>query len=195
MSVNGTDASFNLTGNDPDGDALNWTLSFGDNSTNETGSLLPSNVTHAYLAGTFNASFALTDGQLTATYNVTVTVEASAPAGESQAVTAEWRTGGIGCLAPINPWVFGTPANGVDVYEFAVEPGTIGKPFTATFEATAAVLFWGVDFFDGAPPAAPRGGAPALAGAGARAGTVATGAVHGLFYSCGSGGTAQYTAG
>lgn len=74
-SVNGTNATFKLTGSDPDKDALVWDLEFGDgNSTN--GTTLPANVTHSYMnrTGNITANFTITDGKNPVTYNVTITL-------------------------------------------------------------------------------------------------------------------------
>lgn len=55
--------NFTLAGMDPDGDPLNWTLSFGDgNQTN--GTKLPTTVPHTYpAAGNYTANLTVTDGQ------------------------------------------------------------------------------------------------------------------------------------
>lgn len=72
--------SFGLQGTDADGDALTWTLAFGDgNGTN--GTALPANVTHVYAAaGAFNATFTLNDGTEEAAYHALVNVSANATA-------------------------------------------------------------------------------------------------------------------
>lgn len=68
-------ANFTLNGTDPDGDALRWTLTFGDNTTTANGTTLPSSVSHDYAsAGNFTALFTLMDGKTNATYNLTVAV-------------------------------------------------------------------------------------------------------------------------
>jgi hypothetical protein len=78
-SVNGTTATFNLTGSDPDGDTLAWDLDFGDgNRTN--GTVLPTQVAHNYTtAGNLTVSYTLTDGQAPVSYNVTITVASGGP--------------------------------------------------------------------------------------------------------------------
>lgn len=76
----GLNATFRLDGSDPDGDALDWTLAFGDgNETN--GTALPANATHAYAAaGAFNATFTLSDGRNETSYSVSVQANATAAA-------------------------------------------------------------------------------------------------------------------
>lgn len=76
-AVNGTAVTFALAGSDPDGDALSWTLSFGDGSAAQGGSELPANVTHTYAVGNHTAMYNITDGKATAMYNVSVGVAAA----------------------------------------------------------------------------------------------------------------------
>ncbi|MCA1811951.1 MAG: PKD domain-containing protein [Halobacteriales archaeon] len=68
--------TFALTGSDADGDALNWTLTFGDgNRTSGVG--LPANVTHGFhLGGNFTVTLLATDGHANATASVLVRVTA-----------------------------------------------------------------------------------------------------------------------
>lgn len=77
-----TSVTFTATGNDPDGDALTYSWSFGD-GTSATGA----SVTHVFAApGTFNVSVTANDGkQGTATGNATVTARSLAGAWVSQA--------------------------------------------------------------------------------------------------------------
>lgn len=79
-SMNGTTATFALTGSDPDGDALSWTLVFGDATTAATGTTLPANVTHEYTLGNYTANFTVTDGKASADYQATLQVAAGVPA-------------------------------------------------------------------------------------------------------------------
>lgn len=64
--------NFTLDGQDADGDALNWTLSFGDgNQTN--GTQLPTTVAHNFTAsGAFNVTYTLTDGRNSTVYNTRI---------------------------------------------------------------------------------------------------------------------------
>lgn len=69
--------SFNLTGSDPDGHAINWILNLGDNAT-LNGTLLPANVTHNYTAaGNYSTRFTVRDSA-NATVNVTVNITVTA---------------------------------------------------------------------------------------------------------------------
>ncbi|MEA3143945.1 MAG: hypothetical protein QOG31_1269 [Thermoplasmata archaeon] len=78
-AVNGTaplNVTFALTGSDGDGDALNWTLTYGDG--NQTvGGGLPANATHGFhLGGNFTVTLFVTDGHGNATATVLVRVVA-----------------------------------------------------------------------------------------------------------------------
>lgn len=135
--LNGTLAAFNLTGQDPDGDAVSWTLAFGDgNVTN--GTSLPAAVEHTYVPGNYSVRYNVTDGRLTSTFNLTLTVNATAGGGIIQTVTGSWDLGSPPTCAPsyANPY---HPANAAahEVIHFIadVDPATIGHTFTATFGA------------------------------------------------------------
>lgn len=150
--VNGTAASFNLTGADADGDSLSWTLSFGDGATTN-GTTLPSAVTHTYAAaGNFSANYTLTDGKDPASYNVTVQA-AAAGAGTTQTVDGKWTFGPPGC-GPSNPAESVAypaqlaPLEGISWIKFDVDPGTIGKDYTATFTNSPAYVVDEIDFYD-----------------------------------------------
>jgi PKD repeat protein len=68
--------TFALTGADADGDALNWTLTYGDGN-RTTGGGLPANVTHGFrLGGNFTVTLLVTDGHANATASVLVRVVA-----------------------------------------------------------------------------------------------------------------------
>jgi hypothetical protein len=55
--------TFLLNGTDAEGDALQWTLAFGDGSANATGTALPAEVDHVFAAaGNFTANFTASDG-------------------------------------------------------------------------------------------------------------------------------------
>jgi PKD repeat protein len=63
--------SFTATGSDPDGDALTYTYDFGDGSQLFTGRT----ATHTYKkAGVYTAKVTASDGDATATAQVTITV-------------------------------------------------------------------------------------------------------------------------
>lgn len=70
--------TFVVTVSDPDGDALNWTLSFGDG--NRTAGTRSANATHLFQrGGNFTATLAVTDGRANATATVRVEVQVDAP--------------------------------------------------------------------------------------------------------------------
>jgi PKD repeat protein len=101
-AVNGSvplTVNFTLNGTDLDGDALNWTLSFGDgNETN--GTALPAQVAHNYTApGSFNVTLNLTDG-LNSTLYTTVVVASNGTGNASAAAEVqapEQLTGSVVC--------------------------------------------------------------------------------------------------
>lgn len=89
--LNGTaplNVTFNMTGSDPDADNLTWTLDAdGDNVTEAEGTTLPANFTYTYTTnGTFNATFAVSDGA-----NTTVTT-----------VSIEALVGNVTALGPVD---------------------------------------------------------------------------------------------
>lgn len=72
--------SVNLTldGSDADGDDLSWTLELGDGNSTE-GDTLPATVAHNFTAaGNYTLWLNVTDGEATATANLTITVESGA---------------------------------------------------------------------------------------------------------------------
>jgi PKD repeat protein len=73
---------FTLNGSDPEGDELSWTLSFGDDAENATGSELPANATHEYAAaGNFTVFFEVSDGVNAANMTLAVNVTEAVSAG------------------------------------------------------------------------------------------------------------------
>jgi hypothetical protein len=88
---NGTAAlnvTFALAGTDADGDALNWTLAFGDAAANRTGAALPANVTHSYnVTGLVNVTFSVTDGKNTTQARLALNLTAGGPSHLAAALT------------------------------------------------------------------------------------------------------------
>lgn len=139
VSANGTQATFNLTGSDPDGDALGWTLSFGDNSTDQTGTALPANATHSYAAaGVYVVDFVLRDGNATARYNATLNLTAPA-AGVVQAYSGNFFSQNARCANPAVPYDAVPDSDKVTYDSVAVLAGTQGRPFTVVFSSGAAM--------------------------------------------------------
>lgn len=151
--VNGTSARFELNGSDADGDALSWTLEFGDgNRTN--GTSLPASANHTYAStGNHSATFNLSDGRNTTSYEAVVVVAAqgggSAPL---QSVSGGWAIGVADGGASTEIFACGSsPFNEVTHLRFAVEPATVGRPFTATItdaSGGASIQDWGIIFFE-----------------------------------------------
>lgn len=93
---NGTaplNVTFTVDGMDPDGDALTWTLTAG-NDTLGNGTSLPANVTHSFEAGNYTIVLTVRDGMANASANVTLVVEegASEPAPPAGPTEDEWAT-------------------------------------------------------------------------------------------------------
>lgn len=94
-------ANFTLDGSDPDGDALTWVLSFGDGTDNQTGTTLPTNLTHAYAqAGTYNATLLVTDGSLSGTMALTLDITEAGPV-SLEAIRIEGTITGAYAGAPV----------------------------------------------------------------------------------------------
>jgi hypothetical protein len=190
---NGTAAlnvTFQAAGSDADGDALNWTLAFGDGN-RTAGHALPANATHSYAkGGLVNVTLTVTDGRNSTQATVRLNLTAGAARGPPQTASGSWAVGADGCLAPDH-----LPSqDGIQYLAVAVEPRTIGLPWTATIEATVPALFYGLDFLDAAGDALADGGAFDLAST--IAGTVPAGAVTALLFTCGGADMgATYTAG
>ena len=192
--ANGTTVEFNLTGSDPDGDALTWTLTMGDGShdSDRTGTSLPANVTHAYLgSGNYTVVYNLTDGQATASYNLTIAINAAAPSLVTQGFVGEWSIGNVDApaVAALGGDCDGAESmDGLFVALFTVEPATIGRPYTATIEATttsASIVAWEVKFRDAE---CQEIDGPYIEGSGPITGTVPAGAVYAWMSSDGGAG-------
>ena len=132
--------NFTLDGSDPDGDAIQWNLDLdGDGNTDKSGDSLPASEAYNYTEeGVYNVTFAISDGQETAVYNITVNATAGA-GGSLQSSSGSWQLGlpqvCSGGLQP-NPYHPANEAqNGVTMLSIAVDAGTMGRPFTATFGA------------------------------------------------------------
>ncbi len=199
--------NFTLDGSDPDGDDLTWSFDAdGDGAAEETGEALPADVSFNYTAaGIYNATLNVTDGEAFDEAVVVLNVTAATAAG--QMVSLSWAVGNGGCGSSYDSWAFGTPMAGVLVGEAAVDPLTIGKPYTAEFtfeDPTGAAGFVGLDFYDSETPPAPpekslvEGGSFVFApGPYVVSGTVPEGALYLLAYDCFGvpGGSVTYTAG
>ncbi|MHB1260579.1 MAG: PKD domain-containing protein [Thermoplasmatota archaeon] len=146
VAVNGTNATFALTGSDPDGDTIVWDLTFGDgNSTN--GTALPTNVTHVYSAsGNFTANFTVTDGKSPVTYDLVVPVAGGGSAGivfaQKQAFPSNPASSQV-IPTPLGNVFAGAAAcagfyadeNGQDCVWFALDAAFEGRAFTITASA------------------------------------------------------------
>jgi PKD repeat protein len=181
--------TFTLGGTDADEDAMTYTLAFGDGSADATGSTLPAEVQHTYsLEGNFTVLFTVSDG--TASSNQTVVVQAlvgTVAAGQS--VDFAYTADPAGCADAPSKMVFGTPAAGKTWAEWAVDPATVGHPFTAVFTGANPLLIIGqVAFYD----ATDSNMDASVTGTSPLAGTVPEGAVHAMFVDCGGGTISGY---
>jgi hypothetical protein len=157
---NGTAAlnvTFLLSGLDVDGDALNWTLAFGDNGTARTGALLPANVTHAYAAGgLLNVTFTVTDGHNATVATLALNLTGGAAkepillTGHVTVPSVSYNTEGE-CLEVIFTDIFGTPGPG---HQFAVPAAAVGGAYS--FDVDGMVAIW---YDDGLSPTGPEGAA------------------------------------
>ena len=198
-TANGTLVLFNLTGSDQDNDALSWTLSFGDGN-QTSGTTLPAALNHTFTAGNYTAVYNLTDGQLTASYNVSFAVTDVAGA-VSQVVTGEWPAGAFNCALRRTAYDDGSSEDslqGIQYYTFLVDPATYGKPFAVTLTPTAPPLYWTFELTDGSGTAQFEGPFPVPPATGPLSfgGTVPAGVVFGFAASCGGAGLSlSYRAG
>lgn len=145
--------NFTLSGSDPDGDTLAWTLLFGDGASDD-GAALPATVSHDYTAaGNFTAELTLSDGKAQSSYEVTITV---AGAGAPQTLFTFTEA----TSAPGNPFIsleipgvgwcgatccagFDAGMSGVDCVFVELPAGLDGHAFTATSDAgDPDVEFW-----------------------------------------------------
>lgn len=148
--------NFTLNGTDADGDALSWSLSFGDGNATQ-GSALPATAAHNYTrVGNFTVRYNVTDGKANATYNVTIRVGAGGSAGGVTAVFVEGQAvpsnpinsamipnvgyaGATGCAG------YWDGTSGFDCVFFELLADYAGKSFTATADAGNPDLeFWPV---------------------------------------------------
>lgn len=126
--------NFTLNATDADRDALTWVLSFGDASTNATGSSLPVAVQHTFDAGTFNVTLTVSDGTANDTVLFVLTVSPASAGGQPVVLSGEVVTN---CGTQEFCYVFGAPAcigwnlmqQGIDCVWFELAAPLIGLPF------------------------------------------------------------------
>ncbi|MEK6985914.1 MAG: PKD domain-containing protein [Candidatus Thermoplasmatota archaeon] len=140
--------SFNAT--DANKDALTYSLSFGDESANATGSLPSAVVTHSFAAaGNYTAKLVVSDGKATANKTLIVQVAAGGAAGSGarQAVDLSWVASGGTRTFPLE---YGDcadgPMVGVTMDSFVLDQATAGRPFTATITGDTAPVDWFIIF-------------------------------------------------
>jgi hypothetical protein len=186
-TLNGTAAAFRVNGTDADGDALHWTLDYGDgNATN--GTTLPATLAHNYTlpanatALNVTARLTLSDGHLNATYDAILNVTAGAA---SQAYSGGFLSSNIACGgAPGVSYDTVPDSQGTAYDKVDVLPATIGLPFKVVF-ASAATMDHLV--FVDAANAVLADHAAGLPGTSWEAtGTVPAGAAAAVFYGCGT---------
>lgn len=134
--------NFTLTGSDPDGDALTWTLDLGDGSDDATGSSLPANVGHIYAPGNYTVRLEVSDGRRSTTAAATVSVladDVATPPPSPVAFTGT-ATGLCGDAGFILTLMEGECfPDGVLQHNFTVPPGVTNLTFSLnwTFQAPA----------------------------------------------------------
>jgi len=130
---------FDLKGTDQDGDDLSWNLDLdGDGKTDKTGEALPATESYNYtVAGSYNVSFAISDGTDTVTYKVTINATGEGGgAGATQVISGSWTSGSYGCaLYPTAP---GGSQEGVFYLTAVINPALVGTPYTADFVSAPA---------------------------------------------------------
>jgi hypothetical protein len=142
--------SFALTGSDPEGDDLSWTLDTnGDGAADRTGTQLPETVTQIYVvAGTYNASFTLSDGRhaVVRTANVTVTPgNGGGPGGPAHfSFTGGYTTGEpTGACTASNgapPGPIRNTGNGTTYTESNLPAGVGGQQFNASYTSATQLV-------------------------------------------------------
>lgn len=186
---------FNITGSDPDGDALTWTLDVDGNGTADyDGTDLPSEVNHTFTAGLHVVNLTVSDGTDTALASVTVNVTAGAGTGPRQVVDGSYVVPAEGCpatgydLAELDPLAdAGGELDGVVRVQFAVDALTIGLPYSAAFTFDAGYLYVGANFYDGDDAllsSENTGQSPNFGGI-TLAGTVPAAAAKAVLFACG----------
>jgi hypothetical protein len=179
VSVAGDNATFTMTGEDPEGDALTWDLDFGDGA-KANGTTMPATTNHVYAAGNYSANLTISDGTNAVHYaaNVSVAVQGAGVAGTPQTFHGEWTAS----------WTFGCYAVGIYPAEdvthtiMVVDPATNGKTFTATFASDVPnVDDFGVSFQD------DGGEMDYIQGPSPITGEVLDGATEIWFYACAGG--------
>lgn len=127
--------TFTLDGEDPDGDALQWSLDAdGDDTADIEGTTLPADYTHQYdTEGLFNATFTVSDGSNTTTRNILINATAAAAAAPSFETIV--ITGSITGL-----WV---PEAG-----YAADPNTHTFSLEAVPSKMDLLLEWGMQAID-----------------------------------------------
>lgn len=183
--VNGTAVAFELNGTDPDGDALSWTLAFGDGASTE-GTALPATADHTYAVGNFTATFTVSDAAHDVRYDLNVSI---APGGQAINIALGVGTYCTFCELPPSPAAPPAPlpltAANCFAWQAPAEPpvadcafapldaSAAGKAFTATSDVGDP----DVEFY--ADCTAPEPGTPGLAvflNSGPEAGVVPAGA-------------------
>lgn len=158
---NGT-AALNVTffvgGSDPDGDALNWTLSFGDGN-RTVGATLPANATHAYATGgTHHVVLTVSDGKATATARLVLNLTAGSAtaakvpivlAGHVMAPSVAYNTEGECLEVIIVDLVLGQDSVGT-IHD--VPPEALGGAYS--FDVNGMVAIW---YDSGFSPSGPEG--------------------------------------
>ena len=117
-------------GTDPDGDALSWSLDFGDGSAAASGTALPADVAHDYAAGSHTATLTVTDGRGgSAEATVAITV---IPA-YALAIDLSVTTGCTACITgPGASASVATDLPGLDANWVALPAAAAGHAFSVT---------------------------------------------------------------
>lgn len=184
------DVNFTVEGSDPDKDPLTWTLSFGDRSPDFQGTVLPSKVNHTFQPGSYTVTLTVNDGKAPATMVTPVTVAKHL----AQSINGTFTVGAEGCAAAAYDQAgmdlgssAGGTTNGVTRVQFAVEPTSIGLPYTAAFAFDTGYLYVSVDFYGSGGTLLHSDNTAQSANFGSITmnGVVADGATTGVLFACG----------
>ncbi|HET6399162.1 MAG TPA: PKD domain-containing protein [Candidatus Thermoplasmatota archaeon] len=94
---------FVIGATDADGDAMTWSLHFGDDSDAATGSTFPANVTHTFEPGTYNVTLIVSDGKEEVVILETVTAEVVVPEAPGTEYSCTVQMGTAGFVWPGSP--------------------------------------------------------------------------------------------
>lgn len=142
-TVSGLNATFALSGSDPNGDAIVWDLAFGDGAT-ANGTTLPATVTHTYAAGNYTATFTITDGSLQSTQTAVVAIVAAGAGftGMEISGTVTLLCGPCAVESATFCVSLASGQNGLDCSFAEIPPEAVGRPYIVETEDGFIDMSW-----------------------------------------------------